>query len=322
MERMTQNTYDRNSLAIVRGLLLSEVAFQDIFRKYQKGQLRFSDIGHWVDDQGQSLLYKLKETCHRTFRNRTKPLPKRQWLLDLAIGSIFHEAMKLRENIYQLEAYRPQYQQYRRRMGHSNYEKDYQQQFERIIARAEQGTIEGIEETRSLFRDAKAQLIDFFKENRDHPFLVRFLLEHESLLRKVYGARRAKEILTIMFPKGYLDAYQMAGRSYLHSGHHDLAAVYFSKAVRMDPKNRPLQFFKNFSDGMDAYYKNDSMKSLAHFSRLAQSGMKIRGRREHLRKAEEACRKISLELKEENRLKSSRKASALADQLKKRYDKN
>jgi tetratricopeptide (TPR) repeat protein len=321
MERMTQNTHDRNSLAIVRGLLLSEVAFQEIFRKYQKGQLRFSDIGHWVDDQGQSLLYNLKEICHRTFRNRTKTLPKRQWLLDLAIGSIFHEAMKLRENIYQLEAYRPRYQQYRRRMGHSTYEKDYQQQFERIIAKAEQGTTEGMEETHSLFRDAKAQLIDFFKENRDHPFLVRFLLEHESLLRKVYGARRAKEILTIMFPKGYLDAYQMAGRSYLHSGHHDLAAVYFSKAVRMDPKNRPLQFFKNFSDAMDAYYKNDSMKSLAHFSRLAQSRMKIKGRRKHLRKAEDACRKISLELKEENRLKSSRKASTLADQLKKRYDK-
>ena len=61
MERMIQNTHDRNSLAIVRGLLRSEVAFQEIFKKYQKGQLRFSDIGHWVDDQGQSLLYNLKE---------------------------------------------------------------------------------------------------------------------------------------------------------------------------------------------------------------------------------------------------------------------
>ena len=320
MERITQNNHDRNSLAIVKGLLLSEVAFQDIFRKYRRGQLRFSDIGQWVDDRGQNPLYDLKEICHRTFRNYRKTIPKRQWLLDLTIGSIFHEAMKLRENIYQLEAYRPRYQQYRRRMGHATHEKEYQQHFEKIIARAKQGTIEGMEETQSLFRDAKVQLIDFFKEDRDHPFLVRFLLENEALLRKVYGVRKAQEIFTTMFAKGYLDAYQVAGRSYLHSGHHDLAAIYFSRAVKMDPKNRHLQFFKHFSAGMEAYYKNDSMKSLVHFSRLAQPGMEIKGRREHLRKAEEACHKISLELKEEKRLKSSKKASALADQLKKRYD--
>ena len=45
MEKKSQVTHDRNILEIVRGLLLSEVAFQEIFKKYKEGRLRFSDIG-------------------------------------------------------------------------------------------------------------------------------------------------------------------------------------------------------------------------------------------------------------------------------------
>jgi hypothetical protein len=43
------------------------------------------------DDKGQSLLYNLKEWCHSLFRYSGKgPIQKNEWLLDLAIGSIFH----------------------------------------------------------------------------------------------------------------------------------------------------------------------------------------------------------------------------------------
>jgi len=63
-----QGTRDRKILEIVKGLLLSEVAFQEIFKKYKEGYLRFLDIGSWVDDKGHSLLYSVKEQCHAIFR--------------------------------------------------------------------------------------------------------------------------------------------------------------------------------------------------------------------------------------------------------------
>src|SRR3990172_2817201 len=124
MEKDTGESRNRNVLEIVRGLLLSEVAFQEIFRKYKEGHLRFSDIGNWVDDKGQSLLYNLKEQCHSFFRDRKESsLNRNEWLLDLVIGSIFHEAMKLRENLYQMEVYRPKYLEYESKAGKSPYEK-------------------------------------------------------------------------------------------------------------------------------------------------------------------------------------------------------
>jgi hypothetical protein len=318
MERKTQEARDRKILEIVRGLLLSEVVFQEILKKNKEGRLLFSDIGNWVDDKGESLLYNVKEQCHAIFRYiETGPFHKKEWLLDLAIGSIFHEAMKLRENLYQIEVYRPKYLQYKLKAGKSAYERSYLQQFERIISKAEQGLGEGMEETRSLFRDAMAQLIDFFKESAGNRYLVRFLLENQPLLRKVYGSKRAKEIFNVMFKKGLLDAYSFAGRSYLESEHYDLSSLNFSKALKIDPHHRDLQFLLNFSLGMNAYYKNANSKALSYLSRLVPFRLSGKLQKDYLRKTEEVCRKISSELEDEKRLKASQKSRLLADQIRK-----
>jgi tetratricopeptide (TPR) repeat protein len=321
MEKKFQVTHDRNILDIVRGLLLSEVAFQEIFKKYKEGCLRFSDIGVWIDDKGQSLLYNLKEQCHSLFRNKgKKPAYKNEGLLDLVIGSIFHEAMKLRENIYQMEVYRPKYLQYKSKVGKSDYEKDYLQQFERIILKTKRGVVEGMEETRSLFQDAMAQLIDLFKEGANNTILVRFLLENLTLLQKVYGSKKAKEIFDLMFKKGFLDAYQLAGQSYLQSEHYDLSSNYFLKALKMDPQNHDLRFLLNFSLGMNEYYRNAYSKSLSYFSKLIPLKLNGKLKKEYLRKVEEVCHKIFSELKEERGLKGARKAGSLVDRIRKCYD--
>jgi tetratricopeptide (TPR) repeat protein len=310
----------RNLLEMVRRLLLAEVAFQEIFKKHKEGNLRFSDIGQWVDDGGQSLLYNLKEQSHSFFRVGSKgPVQRNDWLLDLAIGSIFHEAMKLRENIYQIEVYRPRYLQFKSKMGKAayEYERGYLQQFERIISRAERGVQEGMEETRLFFKDAVEQLIDFFKTNSKNPYLVRFLLEHQLLLRRVYGNKKAREIFQLMFKKGFLDAYSLAGRSYLQSGHYDLASLYFSKALKMEPSDQELQFFLNFSLGMKAYYKNTYSKTVSFFAKLVHLRLNKKLKRDYLRKAEEVCHRVSSELKEEGEVRTTSRCRFLADQIKK-----
>jgi len=310
----------RNLLEMVRRLLLAEVAFQEIFEKYKEGKLRFSDVGNWVDDRGQSLLYKLKEQSHSLFRVGAKgPVHRNEWLLDLAIGSIFHEAMKLRENLYQMEVYRPRYLQFKSKVGKTayEYERDYLQQFERIISRAERGVQEGMEETQSFLKDAVEQLIDFFNKNSKNPYLVRFLLEHQLLLQRVYGNRKAKEIFHLMFKKGLLDAYSLAGRSYLQSGHYDLASLYFSKALKMEPSDHELQFFVNFSLGMKAYYKNAYSKTMSYFAKLVHVRLNKKLKRDYLRKAEEVCHRVSSELKEEGQVKTTARCRFLADQIKK-----
>jgi tetratricopeptide (TPR) repeat protein len=317
MERTPQRLRDRRILEMIRGLFLAQIAFQEILKKYKRHQLHFSDVEHWVDDRGQSLLYLLKEHCHAIFRfMTTNSVHRREWLLDLAIGSIFHEAMKLKENIYQLEVYRPQYLQYKMKAGKTPYEQDYLKQFEKIMLRAEQGLTEGMEETRSLFQDAKAHLLDFFKASSENPYLVRFLLEHQSLLGKVYGAKGAREIFYLLFESGFWGANLVAGQSYLESEHYDLSTLYFLRALKLNPRYVLLQALLNLSQGMDAYYRNDYSKALSHFSKLTRIPADGKVKKEFLKKAGEACMKIASEWKEEKGPKAAVRARSVAEQIK------
>jgi len=318
MERKNRKMRDRNILEMVRGLLHAQITFQEIFKKYREGRLRFSDIGNWVDDKGQSPLYNLKEQSHSLFRNKGKEsLYKNEWLLDLAIGSIFHEAMKLRENIYQLEFYRPKYLKYKLLAGKTAYERDYYQQFERIITRAGQGVLSGISEIRSLFQDAMEQLVDLFKQNGRNPYLVRFLLENRSLINRAYGPQRGKSIFGLLFEKNLQKAYDLAGRSYLSSGHYDLASRYFSKALKLGPPHPELRFLLLFSLGMNAYYNNVYTKTLSLWKNLGSLRVKKRFKKPYPKPIGEVCQKMAMELREEGKLQLVKKAESLADQMKK-----
>lgn len=318
MENQKRLIRDRNLLEIMRGLLHSQIIFQEIFKKYREGRLRFSDVQSWVDDKGQSPLYNLKEQSHSLFRNRSKEsFKKKEWLLDLVIGSIFHEAMKLRENIYQLEFYRPKYLRYRYHIGRSAYERDYFQQFEQIISKAGQSVLLGIAEIRSLFLDASEQLLDLFKENSRNPYLVRFLIEHRSLLQKVYGPQRGKEIFDLIFEGGLQEAYERAGRSYLLSGHYDLASSYFSKALKIGSPDDELFFLSYFSLGMKAYYKNLHHQTLSFWRKLMSSRMKNYLKKPYVRQIEEVCQMMASEWNEEGKLRMAQKALSLADQARK-----
>ena len=317
MDRKAQRLLDRKILEMIRGLFQAQVAFQEIFKKYKRNQLRFSDIEGWVDDRGQSLLYILKEQCHAIFRFAgTNSFHKKEWLLDLAIGSIFHEAMKLKENIYQLEVYRPQYLQYKLKVGKTAYEQDYLRQFEKIMGRAEQGVTEGVEETKSLFQDAKAQLLDFFRVSSENPYLVRFLLEHQPLLQKVYGSKGAREIFGLLFETGFLGAYLIAGQSYLESEHYDLSSLYFLKALKLNPRHLALRSLLSLSQGMDAYYRNDYTRALSYFSKVTRTPPEGKPRKEFLKKAAEACHKMAWEWKEERGPKAAARAQFIAEEIK------
>ena len=307
---------DSGIIEVIKGLLVSEVAFREIYRKYRGGSLRFSDVGSWISDTGNSLLYTLKERCHTIFRNnRTGTFHSKESLLDLAVGSIFHEAMKLRENIYQLEIYLPRYEQYKQTAGQSPYEKDYLRRFERIISRADQGLTEGMEETRSLFRDALAQLRDVFRELKRNPHMIRFLLENQSLLRRVYGSKGMQEVFQVISQKGLTDAYALAGQSYLEGEHYDLSALNFSKALKRDLHSKTLQSLLNFSLGMEAYYNNAYARSLFYFEKLTSPSVRKTLKKKYAKRAGEVCLKISSDLREENIRRGAKRAGSLAQKL-------
>ncbi|UCD70873.1 MAG: hypothetical protein JSW70_07680 [Syntrophobacterales bacterium] len=306
---------DLEIVEIVKGFLKSALIFADMVKEFPEGNLRVSNVAKLVDATGSGPLFDLKERCHSRFRYKeTEPYNEKEKLFDLTIGSIFHEAMKLKENLYQLEVYGPRYLELEKRLGNPRPERE-SHRFRKIILRAEQGLREGIDDLKEMFCDVKEQLDELLKEYSKNQLLTRFLLEDRSLVQRVYGKRGLEKIFSSMFKGGIDQAYWVAGNSYLESQYFDMAHRVFKKALRRHPENEMLKFICQFSSGASSYYANDYQKALQRFKGLLRFKNHIRGKGKHIKKAEEICRKMRREYQVEQDWRRAQRANEIADEL-------
>lgn len=303
-------------LEIVRDLLRSYVQFKSIYEKYKKNILHFDDLNEFVTDKDPTLpLFHLKESCHLLFRSQGEECSDEEKLLDLAVGSIFHEAMKIRENLYQLEVYRPCYQDIQSRLGTSEYERNLLQEFEKIGIRAKRSMAESMAEAKRLFQDTLKQLADLLPSYKDNPVLIKFLLRNKDLLQKAFGKRKGIKVIAEIFPGGLGEAYTVEGKGYLESEHYDLAAEFFSAALKYRPHDKGVKGVYHYARGMDEYYKNRYQETLRSFHKLLSLINGLRDSKVYLEKVEEVCRKIGHDYLEDKKIKLSHLALQLADKV-------
>lgn len=312
---MTSRMKDLEIVEIVKGLLGSAPIFADVVKEYNQGNLKFSNVEKLVDTTRSSPLFDLKERCHALFRYKdVEPCNEKERLFDLTIGSIFHESMKLKENLYQLEVYGPRYLELEKNLGNPLPEREFRG-FMKIKSRAEQGLREGIEDLKELLRDVKEQLGELLKEYSKNQLLTRFLLENRALVQRVYGKKELEKIFASMYRGGIDQAYWIAGNSYLESQYFDMAHRVFKKALSRHPEDEMLRFICQFSRGARSYYASDYQRAMKTFKGLLRFKGQMRGRGKYLKKAEEICRKMRTEYQVEQDWRKARMANEIAGEL-------
>jgi hypothetical protein len=304
-------------LEIVRDYLYSYIHFQSLYGKYKTKSLTFKDVENFVTDKDPTLpLFNLKESCHMLFRYPGEEhCSDEERLFDLAVGSIFHEAMKIRENLYLLEVYKPRYMQIKSIHNATDYERNLLQAFTKLGVRTEKRLAESILEIKRLFQDTLKQLTHLLPRYKNNPVLMRCLLRNKDLLQRAFGKRKGLKVISDIFSGGLGEAYDIEGRSYLESEHYDLAAEFFAQSLRYKANDQDLKSIYLFALGMDGYYKNryqDTLRSFYKLFLLAKSWGDGKG---YLIKVEEVCRKISREYLEEKKKKLSAFALQLADSM-------
>ena len=105
------------------------------------------------------MLYRLKERTHALFRGPggiVRGSTHREALFDLAVGSLFHEAMKLRENLYQREVYGPRVRALQTEAGEES--KALFDEFEKMLGAVDDRLDEGVRELETLVQQTADQL--------------------------------------------------------------------------------------------------------------------------------------------------------------------
>lgn len=255
---------------IVRDFLAAHRLMQDLFARHRDGLLRFEDLRELVGDDERSVLFRLKERCHAAFRNSREASGialQREALFDLAVGSLFHEAMKLRENFYQREVYGPRVRALRSRAGGDAPE--LFEEFDRLLGGVSARLEEGLRETEALLAQTVEQLRLLLAVHRTDGTVARFLLENAASVEAAFESP-----IDLLLSETYgstTTAYALVGSSYLESGYYASAVDALEQAGKRDAECPELGPLLAYARGMDAYLKRDYEASLAELSSWASS---------------------------------------------------
>jgi hypothetical protein len=250
-------------VAIVRDFLVSQKMLTALVDRQAEGSLTFEDVQGFVGDSGHSVLFRLKEHCHALFRSgAVEPMPRGE-IFDLAVGSLFHEAMKLRETLYQREVYAPKVEGMR--LGAGKETEELFREFEKILGASDQKLAETLRETQQLFRQTQDQLRLLMIDHRENGLIARFLLENvaliddvvpeglDGLLTQIYGDREV--------------AYEVAVRSYLDSAYFNEAARMILEVRARSQASAAMEDLFYYAEGMQAFLEGAYPKSLERLAR-------------------------------------------------------
>ena len=268
MAENLRNDLEAELVAIVRDFLVSQKMLTTLVDRQAEGSLRFEDIQDFVGDSGHSVLFRLKEHCHALFRSgAVEPMPRGE-IFDLAVGSLFHEAMKLRESLYQREVYAPKVEDMR--LGAGRETEELFREFEKIFGASDRRLAETLVETQALFRQTQEQLRLLMVDHRENGLIARFLLENTSLIDEV-----VLEGLDGLLTQIYGDpeaAYEVAVRSYLDSAYFKEAARMISEIRGRSGGSTALDRLGHYAEGMQAFLEGSYSKSLERLARWVDAG--------------------------------------------------
>jgi hypothetical protein len=256
---------------IVRDFMDAHAALTRLSGQFREGRLQFGELTELIGDDDRSVLFRLKERCHALFRPRdaaTTISTRGEVLFDLAVGSLFHEAMKFRESFYQQEIYGPRVSALR--SGVEQNGDALFQEFEKILSLVSERLVEGMQETETLSNQTVDQLRVLLSEQSEGGVVARHLVENEEKVQVVFGCSLDHFFGEIEGSAAF--GFEAAGRSYLESGFYSEAESALRGCIRRGGEPEILERLVRYAEGMAAYLSGDYARCVASLSEWFEEG--------------------------------------------------
>lgn len=249
---------------IVRDFLLVHERLAGLIALYHESSLSFERVEDLIGDDDTSPLYRLKEKCHAIFRSEAADQPteiRTEALFDLALGSLFHETMILRENLYQQERYGSRVDALK--SDANPLAPELSREFGRILTSSASRLDEAAEEVEVLLALTRNQLLRLLAEKSENALLARCLYEEQDAVNAVYP--QGLEVLYAEIHGSLTNGLMKAAKSYLESAYYDEALEVLAKASPSEDLDRAVAF----ASAMQAFLARDYTRCLNYLSEWA-----------------------------------------------------
>ncbi|MFP4168197.1 MAG: hypothetical protein ACLFSY_05030 [Desulfonatronovibrionaceae bacterium] len=223
---------------VLRDFCLVSRILETAFDEYdRKGVLSFTTFQDFVgDEMNKGQIWRLKDTAHTLFRNEPENSVIGQYL-DLSIGYIFHECMKLREDVYQQENYRPWFQSMQRTAGLSPEERLVGKELLHLIDQTRESINREVNRVRFILFHCRRLFILYLPAHRDNPLLARFFFDHEEMVRKVFKADY-NSLINAVYSARPESMYLLAASSLRRGGWFVRAQEAVDRVIKTEPDNK------------------------------------------------------------------------------------
>ncbi len=193
----------------------------------------------------RGILWHLKDRCHQVWPQEDQQADDNGTLVDWMMASLFHEAMKLKENIYMLKRYGPAIHQMRGQesgMREINGPGTLDPRLTRLVDLDQLFWRIRAEVPRQI--DLLAQLFGqvcflwrlMLPDLHANMLLLRLLIEREDQVTLVWG-EKLEALVAAMFAGEAAAGFCAAGRSYQQGQWFEQAMAMYRRALTLDPDN-------------------------------------------------------------------------------------
>jgi len=181
-------------------------------------------------------LWQLKDLCHRIWPENEQTRALEGTLIDWLVGLIFHEAMKLKENIYILGSYGPAaFRQQEPETGERVGLRDLTQimDVKGLIKRVVVDVTAQMDQLAFLFGQTSYIFRTMLPRLSENMLVVRFLVEQEKSVEEFWGEGTA-DVFCDMFQDNPEQGFCAAGRSYQRGQWYTQALAMYQRALLID----------------------------------------------------------------------------------------
>ena len=197
------------------------------------GTVQFETLKDLVGvEMNKGLLWRMKDTAHHVFRNDPHSQQGGKFL-DWALGYIFHEAIKLKEDAYQKQNYAPWFHKlYEGDLNDS--EKNITKQLFQVLNQTEESIHREINRIRFIIDKCRRLLPNYLHRYSDNVLLARYIFSQNELVRDVF-AKEYDNLISAIYETEPERMYVLASQSLRLGGWLEEAHQALESAMEVNP---------------------------------------------------------------------------------------
>ncbi len=223
---------DFHMRSLYSGFLATYSHFVGLYQDYiSDGTINFDDLTRLVGTEAKKgRLWQLKDHCHRLFQASSQ---QNGLLLDWVIGSIFHEAMKLKENVYMSQFYGPTGSA-EQRTDQDNTSLHCGESRKNFMQGITRETRRQVDNLTFLFNRANFLLRMNLASQANNVLLLRLLLEENEFSQELWS-ESTQQLFAELFPDQPEMGYLLAAKSYFNGQWLSEALAAYDTALTLNP---------------------------------------------------------------------------------------